>query len=255
MSHVRTVSIGLILRLITATAISLLVWWLSMTPFDRLPLPRAATFAIVRILDFPVALAGELLYPIRGMELVFRDYDTWCDFCSVGEMFRQQMRLAVPVYLFLLYIPTVLRSIRRRDPRLFKRIVIGLLIYTTFTTAYLLMTTDGNRRGDVRIGAMWFLNLAAAAAFAWSQIERRLKIAAVVAVLLVGAWVFRFMMTTIAPKMDEVQPYYVSYLLLLIVGVGGTLWLTWAVGNGIESWSTHRLRLKSPSAGADAPGR
>jgi hypothetical protein len=246
MSLLRRVSIGLTLRVITATAISLLVWWLSITPFDRLPLPRPAIFVTVRILNFPVALAGELLYPIRGMQLVFPDYDTWCDFCPVGEMFRQQMRLAIPVYLFLLYIPTVLRSIRRRDPRLFKRIVIGLLIYVTFTTAYFLMTTDGNRRGDVRIAVMWFLILATAAAFTWSQIERRWKIAAVVAVLLVSAWVFPFMMTFIAPKMDKVQPYYVSYLLLLIVGVCGTLWLISAVENGIESWSRRRPKVEPP---------
>jgi hypothetical protein len=222
MSHLGRVSIGLTLRVITATAISLLIWWLSMTPFDRLPLPRSAIFAIVRILDFPVALAGELLYPIRGMELVFSDYDTWCDFCPVGEMFRQQMRLAIPVYLFLLYIPTAGRSIARRDRRLFTRIMIGLLIYTTVTTAYFLMTADGNRRADVRIAAVSFLILAAAAAFAWSPIERRWKIAGVAAVLLAGACALRFL----GQQMDEVQPYYVSYLLLLIVGVGGTLWLT-----------------------------
>jgi hypothetical protein len=68
-----------------------------------------------------------------------------------------------------------------------------------------------------------------------------------VAVLLVGAWVFPFMMTTIAPNVDEVQPYYVSYLLLLIVGVGGTLWLTSAVENGIESWNRRRSDLDSTS--------
>ena len=74
--------------------------------------------------------------------------------------------------------------------------------------------------------------------FTGSQIERRWKIAAVAAVLFGGAWVFPFPMTFIAPKMDGVRPYYVSYLLLLIVAVR-TLWLTWAV----ESKSNHGIAI------------
>jgi hypothetical protein len=43
-------------------------------------------------------------------------------------------------------------------------------------------------------------------------------------------------MTFSAPKMDEVRPYYVSVLMLLIAGVGGTLWLTWAIEHGVHAW-------------------
>ena len=236
----RRFAIGLTLRLTVSTVISLTVWWLFVTPFDRLPLPPSAVSVIVRVLDFPVALAGEVL-PIRGMELVFENHDTWCDFCPIGEMFRQQMRLAIPTYLVLLYLPTLLRWVARRDIRLFKRIIIGLLVYALFTAAYFLVTGDRDRRGDVRIAAMWFLILSAAAAFAWSKIEPRWKFTAVVAVFLAGAWAFPFMMTFIAPKMDEVRPYFVSYLVLLIFGVGGTLWLTWAIENGIEWWQRRRV--------------
>jgi hypothetical protein len=239
MFRLRRISIGLVLRLIIATLISLLVWWLSTTPFDRLPLPRPAILVIVRILDFPVALAGELLYPIRGMELVFRDYDTWCDFCSIGEMFWQQMRIAIPTYLILLDIPILLRAVARRDTRLFKRIVIGLLIYTMFTAAFLVMG-NGDRRGDVRIAVLCLLILSAAAGVAWSNLTERLKGAGISFVLLIGAWSFVFMRTFIAPKMDEVRPYFVSYLLLLIAGVGGTLLLTWAIESGIDWWRRGR---------------
>jgi len=236
----RKFAIGFTLRLITSTVISLTVWWLFTTPFDRLPLPPSVVMVIVRILDFPVALAGEVL-PIRGMELVLDDYDTWCDFCPIGEMFRQQMRIAIPTYLLLLYLPTLLRWVARRDVRLFKRIIIGLFIYAVFTAAFFLVAGNGDRRGDFRIAAMWFLILSAAAAFAWAKIEPRWKFTAVVAVLLAGAWAFPFMMTFIAPKMDEVRPYFVSYLVLLIFGVGGTLWLTWAIENGIEWWQRRRV--------------
>jgi len=75
--------IGFALRLIVATLISLSIWWLFTTPFDRIPLPRAAVAMIIRVIDFPGALAGEVL-PIRGIELVFDDHDTWCDFCPLG---------------------------------------------------------------------------------------------------------------------------------------------------------------------------
>jgi hypothetical protein len=34
--------------------------------------------------------------------------------------------------------------------------------------------------------------------------------------------------------MDEVLPYVVPDLVLLIFGIGGTLGLTWAIENGIE---------------------
>src|ERR1700682_595080 len=117
---------------------------------------------------------------------------------------------------------------------LFKRIVIGLLIYAAFTAAFFLVTGNGDRRGDLRIAAMWFAILSAA--FAWSPLSPRWRTGAVVAVVLVGAWAFPFTMTFIAPKTDEVRPYFVSYLVLLIFGVGGTLWLTWAVENGVERW-------------------
>jgi hypothetical protein len=184
--NMRRFVIGFTLRLIISTVISLTVWWLFTTPFERLALPPSAVAVIVRVLDFPVALAGEVL-PSRGMELVFDDRGPWCDFCPTGEMFRQQMRIAIPTYPVLLYLPAAMRSIARRNRRLFRRIVIGLLVYAAFTAAYFLVTSDSNRSGDIRIAAMWFLILSAAAAFAWSKIERRWKFTAVVAVLL-RAW-------------------------------------------------------------------
>ncbi|HEX6100462.1 MAG TPA: hypothetical protein VF432_29375 [Thermoanaerobaculia bacterium] len=237
----RRILLGLALRVLIATAISVLVWWLFITPFDRLPLPRSGVLIAVQILNFPVALAGEILHPIRGLQLLFEDYSTWCDFCSAGEAFLQQMRIAIPSYLVLLYIPALLRTIARRDPRSFRRIAVGLLVYAVFTAAYFLVTSDGNRRGDVRVAAMWLLILSAAAALASSKLRPRWKLAAIVALLLAGAWAFPFLMTFVVPKMDEVWPYFVPYLALLTLGVGGTLWLTWAIESGIDSWQRRRL--------------
>ena len=183
------------------------------------------------------------------MELVFDDHDTWCDFCPIGEMFRQQMRLAIPVYLVLLYIPTLIRSIRRRNAPLFNRIVIGLVVYAVFTTAFFLVIGDRRGRGDLRTAAMWFLILAAAAAITWSQLAPRAKAAAVAVVLLVGAWAFSFVMTFTEPKMDDVRPYYVSYLVLLLAGVGGTLWLTRAIEQAVRATSAGWPRSRPAAPG------
>lgn len=245
--------LGFALRFAAAILISLLIWWLFVTPFDRLPISCAADLFIGRALDFPVALAGELLYPIRGMELVFGDrFGTWCDFCQVEQMFWLQMRLSVPVYLLLLYIPTMLRWIARRDVRLPKRIVIGLLIYATFTAAFFLLTSGVDVSGDVLVAGKWFIILSAAGAFAWSNLSHRWKIVGVVAVILFGAWAFAFMMSFIAPKMDEVRPYYLSFVVLLTFGIGGMLWLTRVAELGISAWRRHvsKNRAEHPNAAA-----
>ena len=229
----RRTFIGLAVRFLIATALSLLVWWLFVTPFDRLPLSAPAVHVIVGVLNFSVALAGELLYPIRGMAVLFNDGDSWCDFCTSGETFRRQMRIAIPTYLVLLYLPAVVRPIARRNPRLCKRIIIGLFVYAVFTAAYFLVAGVGDRKDDIRIAAMWLVILSAAAAFAWSKIGPRWKLAAIAGVLLAGAWAFS----------DEVQPYFGSYLVLLTLGVGGTLWLTAAIANSIDRWRRRGIQV------------
>jgi hypothetical protein len=156
-------------------------------------------------------------------------------------MFRQQMRLAIPVYLLLLYLPNLILLAVHRKPRLFQRTIIGLSIYAVVTTVYFLITSDSDRRGDVRIAAMWLLILSAAAAVAWSNTSERMKAVGVSAVLLAGAWAFGLMMTTVTPKIDEAHPYFVSCLFLLIAGVAGTLWLTWAIEKVFDWWKARRL--------------
>jgi hypothetical protein len=196
-------------------------------------------------LDFPVALAGEVL-PIRGLELVFNDYGPWCDFCSPGQRFRLQMRLAIPVYLLLLYVPNLIGWIARRNIKLLRRIAMGVLIYTLSTGAFFWITNDAGRRGHLRIASVCLLILSAAAAVAWSNMAQRLKAAAICSVLLVGASVFTFLMSFIAPRSSGVNPGFVSYLVLLIVGIGGTLGLTSAIERALDWWLE---RLRSEDAG------
>jgi len=219
---------GFIVRVAVATALALTVLWLAVTPFDRIPLPRDFTGVVVRVLNFPVAVAGEVL-PIRGFAVVFNTYESWCDFCTTGERIRRQLGLAVPVYVLLFYLPNAIALIARRSKRLLLRVIVGLGIYALVTVAYFLMTSDYDRRGDCRIAALWFVILAAAAAVAWSSLSERTRAIGVSVVVVVGAWAFAFLVTFIAPKIDELRPYYLADLFLVIVGVSGLLSLTWTV--------------------------
>jgi hypothetical protein len=175
------------------------------------------------------------------MELVFNNYDSWCDFCQPEQMFWMQMRIAIPVYLFLPYVPAILRSIARRDARQFHRIVIALMIYALFITAYIFAIGGSDARDDLQLAAKWLLTLLAAAGVAWSNVSGRLKAAAISLVLLLGTWTLPFTRNLIAPKFDEALAYFVSYLVPLSFGVGVTLWLTWVTERGFESWRRGRL--------------
>lgn len=64
----KRVVIGFGLRLVGATIISVIIVWLSITPFDRVPIPRGLHIATARVLNFPVAVAGRLTR-YRGLEV------------------------------------------------------------------------------------------------------------------------------------------------------------------------------------------
>ena len=114
--------IGFTVRLVLSVVISLAVVWLFFTPFDRIPLPQSVVVTIIRIVDFPVAFAGNVL-PIRGMEVLSDNHSSWCDFCTLHELYWQQLRLAVPIYLLLLYVPkliTIVSVIREKSHSTFR---------------------------------------------------------------------------------------------------------------------------------------
>jgi hypothetical protein len=219
----KRILIGFAVRLGLATLISTAVWWLVVTPFDRVPLPQAAVFMIVRVLNFPAAVAGELL-PIRGFALVFRDYSTWCDFCTLAEATRQQLRVSIPAWVLLLYIPLFLRPVVRRA-RLWRRIVIGLCLYALFVAVVVRVAGGIDARSDARIAAIWFLILSGAAAFAWSRLPSRWRAAGVLGVIVAGGWWLP-------------GPYDVPFLSVIALVVFGVLGMVWLVERGV-----HRSRM------------
>lgn len=114
MKHV----IGFIHRVAYSVLLSFVLWYACAVPAafgDHTFVRKALCYT----LDYPVAVVGLLTYPVRGIDLFFNQGSTWCEFCSPGQMFWYHIRFAVPVYVALFYIPTLLLWINRK--RLLKR--------------------------------------------------------------------------------------------------------------------------------------
>ncbi|HJW96076.1 MAG TPA: hypothetical protein VJ901_20880 [Thermoanaerobaculia bacterium] len=224
---------GFFIRLVIATAIAAGVWWLIITPFNRQPLPQAQFALIVPALNFPVALAGELFYPERGIALVTDDGGSWCCFCSPAMMTWRQLRIAIPAYLFVLYLPAIIRFIAR-DRRLLLRVITGLLIYAAGIALF------SDFLGLVR-ESKWFLILACAATIAWAKLAPELRIAAMILVLLDGAWILR----NIDALWRGTSGYF-AHLATVVAAVATLLLLVWLIEHCAE-----RLQILHPRVAHD----
>jgi hypothetical protein len=235
---------GFIVRLVLAIAISWIVWRIDVTPFPQWPvLAPDEIMAIARVVNFPAAVAGEFTYPLRSGALLFDDGWTWCDFCSSGQRLRQHLEVAVPAWLFVLYVPAMIRGLRR-NRRLAFRVVIGLLIYVAFATPYFVIAASPTR--EAPYAAKWLLILAAAAAVTWSDAKLEWRAAGVIAVILDGAWVMAVFAMFTSPKIDAVLPFYPMHLGIVFTGVVTFLWLVWGFEKGAE-----RLQILHPGVAHD----
>jgi hypothetical protein len=106
----KRIAIGFTVRLVVATLISALIVWLFTTPFDRVPIPRDLHIAAGRVLNFPVAVAGRLT-SYRGFDVWPESGSSWCCFCSWEYYVWSQMRVSIPTYLLLLYLPAAMRYV------------------------------------------------------------------------------------------------------------------------------------------------
>jgi len=227
-------------RISYATLFAMVGWYSCVMPPER-AWQAAVQKVLCYALTYPPAVVSQLTYPLSGMDLFFTRGSTWCDFCSPQDFFWYHLRFAVPVYVALFYVPTFLRFAARRDKRLFKRIMIGLLIYVVTTTIFFAVTSGSDRRGDIRIAALWFVILSGASAFGWSRLDEKLKAFGVAGVILIGAWPFSYLMTFIAPKVDGIHiGYYIANLFVLTVGVTFVLGMTW-----LAEYVLRRLRERS----------
>lgn len=232
-----------IVRLAIATALSWLGWLVLVTPFDRLPMSRDAVSVLARVLNFPAAVAGELTYPLRGEWLIIDDGVTWCDFCSIEEHQRYQMEVAIPAYLFLLYLPSWLRRLRG-NRRLILRIALGLLVYAAFAIPYCAIAAFP--RVHVPYAAKWLLILASAATITWSNASIEWRSAGVIAVILDGAWAMAVLDLFRSFKLDSVLSIYPPHLATVFTGVVTFLWLVWGFEKAAE-----RLQIFHPGVAHD----
>ena len=226
--------VGFAHRVVYATLFAMLGWYACIMP------PESSwQTAIQRLLcyglTYPPAVIGQLTYPLGGMDLFFTHGSTWCDFCSAQDVFWYHLRFAVPVYVLLFYIPALFKWIARRDKLLFRRIMVALLIYVVMTALFFGLTSDGDRRGDIRVAATWLVILAASSTVAWSNLSLKVKAGGVAAVLLTGAWVLSLLMAFTAPKVDGIHMgFYIAHVFVLIIGVTFVLGMTWVIERSLD---------------------
>lgn len=100
-------------RLAYAVAISSVVWVLAVQPLN-LPADGLA-FRMVQVLDLPIATASQLLpCDESGLDLWYRvgPGQSSCPHNPGREFFLNHMRIGVPAYVLLLYVPSIFRATR-----------------------------------------------------------------------------------------------------------------------------------------------
>jgi amino acid transporter len=122
--------LGFIHRIAYAVLVSFVVWFLWTARFDTLSLGRDFQLGIVKVLDFPVAMVSERM-PLTG----WRSIDPFTrDQMGHNEpnekVLLWHLRLAVPVYVVLFYLPNLFiwivrrfRNRSREDAAVAKRVV------------------------------------------------------------------------------------------------------------------------------------
>src|SRR2546430_214754 len=100
--------LGLLHRIACSALISLLTWFTCAAPLGAHPLAQTI---LCKIFGWPVATAGELFPRWYGVDLFYGGRS--CDFCHPSDFVWSHMRLAVPVYLGLFYLPNLALMIVR----------------------------------------------------------------------------------------------------------------------------------------------
>lgn len=106
--------VGFVHRVAYAMLSALLAWHACTWPFGESVAQRRIVTAICYTFSFPTAVIGRITTPYRGVDIFFERGGEWCDFCSPQQVLWSHVRFAVPVYVALFYLPTlVLRIVRR----------------------------------------------------------------------------------------------------------------------------------------------
>lgn len=112
--RVRRLLVGFIHRVVYATLFALLAWHACTWAFGESVSQRRIATAVCYAFNFPTAIVGRITAPYRGMDPFFDRGGEWCDFCSAQQVLWYHVRFAVPFYVVLFYLPTVMFWIFRR---------------------------------------------------------------------------------------------------------------------------------------------
>ena len=105
--------VGFIHRVTYAVLLSVFVWYLTLVPFTMTPLRRSSHLALVKVLDFPVAMVSSVLpWQAKGIDLFSEERQP--ERANMWELLHAHVRVAVPVYVILFYVPNAITFLRRR---------------------------------------------------------------------------------------------------------------------------------------------
>jgi hypothetical protein len=110
-------AIGFIHRVVYATLIGFITWFLWTARYDTLPLGRDAQNAIVKVLAAPVAFVSRLTPPAGWKALDPFTSDVVGHNEPNEKLLLWHLRLAVPTYVVIFYIPSLIRLLVRRARR------------------------------------------------------------------------------------------------------------------------------------------
>jgi hypothetical protein len=112
--------IGFINRVAYAMLVSGFVWYLTLVPFTMTPLGRGAHLVFVKVLDFPVAMVSSVLpWQLKGIDPFSSERQP--ERANMWELLHAHVRVAVPVYVTLFYVPNAIafflgRRLRKPQP-------------------------------------------------------------------------------------------------------------------------------------------
>jgi hypothetical protein len=100
-------AVGLAHRVAYATVFALAAWHACTWPLESAK-QRTIAKIVCYAFNFPTAVIGRVTAPYRGIDVIFDRGGEWCDFCSAQQVLWYHLRFAVPVYVLLFYLPTII---------------------------------------------------------------------------------------------------------------------------------------------------
>lgn len=174
---------------------SLMGWYACIAPWNS-EWQASVQTTLCYVLTFLPAVVSQFTQPLSSMDLFFARV-TWCHNCSTQEAVWRHLRVAVPVYVALFYMPAVLKSVVAHSRVLRRRILIFSVLFPVTTSILFLSTASGDRGDEVRAAGFWLLIWAAVATVVWSSLGDSIKRVSVLGIILIGA---AFLPSTMQPS-------------------------------------------------------